>query len=308
MAIVLQESLRGLFYAPFYAALALDAYGKEGVEVRFVSAPEPGRAATSLWDGGIDITWGGPMRVMQTYAQRPDCDIVCFAEVVTRDPFLLVGREPRPRFRLTELKALRLGSVSEVPTPWMCLQQDLRDIGLDPTTVQRTAHNSMSENVAALARGDVDVIQIFEPLVEGLVASGAGHIWYAQASRGPTSYTTLYARRSTLQSRREDCLRMTRALHRTLGWVHGAAPERLADVVAPYFSDVSPATLAGALARYKALGIWGQDTVLPRAGYERLRTSLESGGFVTEGARYGVAVDNSLAEIVVGEAPPPLAA
>ena len=37
MAIVLQESLRGLFYAPYYAALALGAYEKEGVEVLFGS-------------------------------------------------------------------------------------------------------------------------------------------------------------------------------------------------------------------------------------------------------------------------------
>ena len=39
MTIVLQETLRGVFYAPFYAALALDAYREEGVEVRFASAP-----------------------------------------------------------------------------------------------------------------------------------------------------------------------------------------------------------------------------------------------------------------------------
>ena len=43
--VVIQESLRGLFYAPYYAALALGAYEKEGVEVRFVSAPDPGPGA-----------------------------------------------------------------------------------------------------------------------------------------------------------------------------------------------------------------------------------------------------------------------
>jgi hypothetical protein len=43
MAIVLQETLRAVFYAPFYAALALDAYAQEGVEVRFVSSPTPRR-------------------------------------------------------------------------------------------------------------------------------------------------------------------------------------------------------------------------------------------------------------------------
>ena len=96
MAIVLQETLRGAFYAPFYAALALDAYREEGVDVRFASAPRPTEAARGLAEGTVDVTWGGPMRVMLTYEQNPSCDLVCFCEVVTRDPFFLIGRAPAP--------------------------------------------------------------------------------------------------------------------------------------------------------------------------------------------------------------------
>ena len=103
MAITLQESLRGLFYAPFYVALARDAYAAEGVEVRFVSSPRPGDAARNVMDGTVDVCWGGPMRVMQAYQEIAGCDLVSFAEVVTRDPFLLVGREPRPDFALRDL-------------------------------------------------------------------------------------------------------------------------------------------------------------------------------------------------------------
>jgi ABC-type nitrate/sulfonate/bicarbonate transport system substrate-binding protein len=51
MAIRLQESLRGVFYAPFYVALARDAYAAEGVEVQFVSSPQPGDAARNVMDG-----------------------------------------------------------------------------------------------------------------------------------------------------------------------------------------------------------------------------------------------------------------
>ena len=308
MPITLQESLRGLFYAPYYAALALEAYRSEGIDVRFVSAPTPGQAATSLWDGGIDVTWGGPMRVMQTYAQKPECDIVCFAEVVTRDPFFLVGARPRPGFSIADLAGVRLATVAEVPTPWMCLQQDIRDAGLDPAAIRRAADQSMADNVAALARGEVDCVQIFEPLVEGLVASGQGHIWYAAASRGACSYTTLYARRPTFEARRDELSRMTRALHRTLSWVHAAQPQRLAEVVRPYFPATPLPQLTGALARYQALGIWGRDCRLPRTGWERLRTSLVSGGFVADGTPYETAVDNALAAAVRAEAPPPLAA
>lgn len=296
MAITLQESLRGLFYAPFYAALARDAYAKEGVDVTFVSAPTPGHAATNVMGGAADVCWGGPMRVMQTYHQMPGCDLVCFGEVVTRDPFLLVGRAPRPDFTVADLPGLRVGSVSEVPTPWMCLQHDLRLAGIDPARVTRVADRSMADNCAALAAGELDVVQVFEPFVSSLVAAGTGHVWYAAASRGPTSYTTFYARRGVLTDRRDELLRMVRAIANTLAWVEGADGAEIAATVASYFPAVPAEILIAACTRYKALKIWGKTPVLPRAGYDRLRDSLVSGGFVHPGTPFEVAVDNTLAE------------
>lgn len=298
MAIVLQESLRGLFYAPFYVALAQGAYTAAGVEVRFVSAPRPGDAARGLFDGSVDVCWGGPMRVMETYKLVPGCDLVSFAEVVTRDPFLLVGRTPRPDFRLADLLGLRVATVGEVPTPWMCLQEDLRRAGVAPGRVDRIGDRGMAENIAALRGGEVDVVQLFEPFVSALVAEGAGHVWYAAAGRGPTSYTTFYARRGSLRTRRDELRRMVRAIHRTQMWVAGATSAQIADAIADYFPDVPEAVRVAACARYKALGIWSTTPVLPRQGYERLLSSLVSGGFVT-GTPFEVAVDNSLAEEVM---------
>ena len=143
MAIVLQETLRGAFYAPFYAALALGAYREEGVEVRLVSAPRPSESARGLADGTVDVTWGGPMRVMHTYEQDPGCDLVCFCEVVTRDPFFLIGGAANPGFSLADLTDKRVATVSEVPTPWLCLQEDMRRAGLDPARLDRVTGQSM---------------------------------------------------------------------------------------------------------------------------------------------------------------------
>ena len=306
MAITLQESLRGLFYAPFYVALARDAYAAEGVEVRFVSSPHPGDAARNVMDGTVDVCWGGPMRVMQAYQQIPGCDLVSFAEVVTRDPFLLLGREPRPDFALHDLLGVRVATVSEVPTPWMCLQEDLRRSGIAPSDLTRVADRTMADSVAALRRGEVDVVQVFEPFAATLLADGAGHLWYAQASRGPTSYTTFYARRGLLRARQDELHRMVRAIYRTQKWVAAADGTAIAREIARYFDAVPAAILADACARYKSLGIWGGDPRLPRAGYDRLRASLVSGGFVSPGTPYEVAVDNSLADAVVREDPPTL--
>jgi len=295
MAIVLQESLRAVFYAPFYVALAQGAFAAEGVDITFASAPRPGDAALGLFNGSVDVCWGGPMRVMETYQKRADCDLVSFAEIVTRDPFLLVGRGERPDFSPADLLSMRLASVSEVPTPWMCLQEDVRRSGADPTAITRIADRTMPDNVAALRAGTVDVVQLFEPFVAELLESPEYRIWYAQAARGPTSYTTFYTRRPILTSRRDELTRMVRAIARTETWVAGASGEAIATTIASYFPDVPQARLTAACARYKSLGIWGRDPILPRAGYDRLLASLVSGGFVSPGTPFDVAVDNSIA-------------
>jgi len=302
MAIVLQESLRGLFYAPYYAALALGAYEKEGVEVRFAGAPGFGNAPNGLFDGSTDVAWGGPMRVNQLYEERADCDVVCFGEAVTRDPFLLVGRTPRPHFALADLARLRIATVSEVPTPWLCLQHDLRLAGIYPTSLDRVADRGMADNMAALRTGTVDVVQLFEPLAEELIADGSGHLWYAAASRGPCSYTTFYARRGVLAAKRDEFWRLVRGLYRTQKWLHTQPAAALADAVQSYFPALPRGRLVAALARYKALGVWGATPILPRDGYERLKAGLVSGGFV-RGTDYTVAVDNSLAEAAVRDDP-----
>jgi NitT/TauT family transport system substrate-binding protein len=182
----------------------------------------------------------------------------------------------------------------------------MRRAGLDPSRLDRIADRSMAENCAGLKRGEIDVVQAFQPFVEELLEQGDAHIWYAAAERGPTSYTTFYTRRALLADRREECLGLVRAVYRTLKWVHAVDGARLAAAIAGYFPDVPQPRLARALDRYKALRVWGRDPRLPRSGYERLRAGLVSGGFVAAGTPYETAVDNRLAKLVIREDPPPL--
>ena len=209
MAIRLSENFRALFYAPFYAAHAIGAYQSEGVDVTLLSSPDPERTAAALRAGDVDVMWGGPLRVMLTHAQDPAADSVCFCDVIARDPFFVVGREPRPDFQVADLVGLRFASVAEVPTPWLCLQDDLRRAGVDPVRLNRISGPTMAENAAALRDGSLDAAQLFQPYAEELIASGAGHVWYAAADRGLTAYTALVtrtaaARYATRRTARDD--------------------------------------------------------------------------------------------------------
>ena len=248
--------------------------------------------------GEIDVVWMGPIRLMKHHDDNPGSPLVAFAEVVCRDPFSLVGARPNPDFRLAELAGLRFASTAEVPTPWLCLEEDLRQAGVDPTRLDRIIGRSMAENVAALGDGSLDVAQLFEPFVEAAVG-GSGHVWLPASARGRTSYTVFATTRARLDGDPEPFRRMTRAIYQTQRWVAAQSPETLAATIAGYFPALDQGVLARALARYKKQGVWGTDPVLPEEGFDRLRRALLGSGFLKRAVPSGECVDNRMARDAV---------
>jgi len=276
--LTMSENFRALFYAPFYAAFAIGAYAAEGVDVTLRSSPDPAATAADLLAGRVDAMWGGPLRVILTHAADHTADTVCFCDVVVRDPFFIVGREPRPDFRLADLAGVRFASVAEVPTPWLCLQDDLRRAGLDPAALNRISGQGMAENAAAVRASRLDAVQLFQPYVEELVADGAGHIWYAAATRGPTAYTSLVARRSIIAARRDEFAAMARGMHRTLRWFAATPAADVAHALADFLPEVPLALLAAAIGRYRELGLYATGPANSREGFDRLQAAMLSGG------------------------------
>ncbi len=300
--ITLSENFRALFYAPFYAAHAMGAYAAEGVDVTLRELSDPEQTAADLRAGSIDVMWGGPLRVLLTHDADPASDVICFCDVVARDPFFVIGRDPRPDFKPADLTRVRLGTVSEVPTPWLCLQDDIRRDGADPAAVSRVTNATMAENATALRDGRLDAVQVFQPHAEALIASGAGHLWYAAANRGLTAYTTLNTRRSILQQKRQELLAVVRAMYRILRWIRATSGDEIAQVLADFFPDLPPAIIAAAIDRYRALELYGPDPVIRREGFERLAAAMRSGGALRRILPFEECVDASLAEQVVAEA------
>jgi NitT/TauT family transport system substrate-binding protein len=292
------ENYRFVLYAPFYAAHALGAYEAEEVEVELLPSPGPGKAEAALLAGEAEVMWMGPIRIMKAHEQDPASPITAFAEVVCRDPFSLVGATPNPGFRLADLLGKRFASVSEVPTPWLCLAGDLHADGIDPARLERLIGRAMPENVAGLAGGEIDVAQMFEPYVEMALRTGA-HVWLPAIARGRTSYTVFATTRQRLAADPEPFRRMVRAIYKTQRWVHAHSAPELAELIADYFPALDRGVLTNALARYKTQGVWGSEPILPEEGFDQLRRALLVTGFLSGTVPFEDCVDNSLAEEVV---------
>ena len=291
MKLRIAENFRAVFYAPFYAIRALGFAATQGLEVEWLPSESPGGTIEQVKRGEIDAQWGGPMRVLKDHDSTPagGASLVCFGEVVGRDPFYLIGRKTIPG--LKDLAAMRLGVVSEVPTPWYCLRADLEDAGVDTATLRMTRDLTMPQQLEALASGKLDAVQLFEPLASRALADGNA-ILYAASSRGPTCYTTFITSRDSASKRREEFVALTRATQAMLDWLAKEGPAELARVTASFFPDVPQELLRSAFARYHRAGLWSRTTMVNKAGFDRLAYSMHDGRFIKHRATYADCVQD----------------
>src|SRR5256885_1963686 len=292
MKLRIAENFRAVFYAPFYAIRALGLAEREGLEIEWLPSDTPGGAIEQVKRGAIDAQWGGPMRVLKDH-DAPNASLVCFAEVVWRDPFYVIGRRAQPGFGLKDIGGMRLGVVSEVATPWYCLRADLEDAGLDTAAMRSRGRLvdslTMPQQLEALASGKLDAVQLFEPYASRALADGNA-ILYAASSRGPTCYTAFITSRDNASKPRAAFPPLTRATQAAPDWVAEKGPPEPARVTAPFFPDVPQDLLRSALERYHRAGLWSRTTAVSKAGFERLAYSLHDGGFIAHRATYAECV------------------
>lgn len=293
-AITLYENLRTIVYVPFYLAIARGDWSREGVEVSVKTSPAMAETAQGLIDGRVDVSWGGPMRVMMHHDADRECPLVSFGQVVARDPFILVGREPNDRFRFADLVGRRVAVATEVPTPWMTFKDDLGRAGIDPASLDRSPDQPMAVNAAALEAGAVDVIQVFEPFADELVTAGAGHVWHRFAERGDIGFTSFYTTRRFAVEQRDVCRALVRGIARAQQVLHAEPAAAIAEAIAPFFPDRPAGQLARIIGGYRASGLWARTPALPAGTFVRLKASLLSGGLIAYDAPYDRVVDAEL--------------
>jgi NitT/TauT family transport system substrate-binding protein len=314
--IKLAENFRAVFYAPFYATHALGLFAEQGVTIALLDSASPGAGIAELAKGNIDVMWGGPLRVIKERDQfeRTAGSLVAFCEVAAKDPFFLLrrkrgerpasqstGRAANPSqegepFALKDLLGMRFASVSEVPTPWLCLQQDLRDAGVDPAELNRVAERSMQENLDALIRGELDVIQVFEPYVSLALAHEDLEVVHAASHRGYTAYTTFISTFEGMQRNHAGFEAMILAIEKFGPWLAAHGPAELARVVKSFYPHVSLDILTACLTRYHAAELWTCRRAISRQGFARLAASMLDSGYIKQAARYEDCVAESAYE------------
>jgi NitT/TauT family transport system substrate-binding protein len=152
------------------------------------------------------------------------------------------------------------------------------------------------------------VIQVFQPYAAELTQGGGAYLWYAAATRGPTSYTTLNTTRDYAQRHPETLAAMCRAMYRTQKWIAAHDGRALAQAISSYFPHVPAETLATCYEHYRELGVWNSAPLMSRDGFEWLREAGLASGRLRQRFEYDECADMQFAHQAIRENPPALGA
>jgi NitT/TauT family transport system substrate-binding protein len=154
----------------------------------------------------------------------------------------------------------------------------------------------MQENLDALLRGELDVIQVFEPYVSLALANKDLEVVHAASQRGYTAYTTFISTFEGMQRNQAGFEAMIAAIEQFRPWLAEHGPAELARVVKSFYPHVSLDILTACLMRYHAAELWACRRAISRQGFARLAASMLDSGYIKRAARYEDCVATSAFE------------
>lgn len=294
----LMETWRSIFYTPIYVSVAGGFLEQEGLDVEFSTCPPQfPHPLSALHHRAADIVQSGIMRSIIASDWGAETVPQHFAKINSRDGFFILGRQPQDPFDWESLRGSRVIPVGFSPMPWASFQYALRRHGLEPSDLDLLTGLPLDDAVAAFRDGKAEYVHVAEPVVQQLIADGAGHLLTALGpENGHLAYSSFAATHRFLAEREDTAARFTLGFGRALRWLAATEPGEIAGAVAEFFTETSAEVLAASIARYQAQEQWPADPVLAQPEYESLHDILLAAGLCRERHSYEKIVRPDIAE------------
>lgn len=296
------QRFHSLFYTPQFVTLHLGVLEQEGLRAEVSTAASGAELTSKLLRGEADLGLSGSIRTLELAEKGGRDRLISILEVNSRNGFFLLGRGPQPRFQWADLVGSRFILFSEAPTPWLCLQQVLRNYGVDIGRIELISDLPTAQAVEAFLRGEADYLEQGQPTVERLVHTGRASIVASEGEAvGPVPFSA-YLTTPALAASQDDVLRrFARAFYRAQRWMTQHSAEDISQLIAPSFPDIEPDIRTRVVARYLRQDTWAKDPLLREDGFHYLQDILIGGGFISKRYPYAEHVDVQFAQAAMRE-------
>lgn len=299
------EVTHSIFYAPFYAAINLGYFEEEGIEIDLVNGGGSDQSMTALISNSADVALLGPETAVYVVNEGASNTPVIFGQLTKRDGSLLIGRNPEPDFKWSNLVGKEIIGGRRGGSPAMALQYAIEKvnnlpIGTGPDKVNINLDVAFNLVVGAFEAGTGDYCTMFEPTASEYVAAGKGYVVASVGEEcGEVPFTCFMAMRSYIDKNEGQIEAFLRAVMKGYNYLMNATDDEIYEALAPSFSTSTRSSIVTSVQTYKRIDAWMSSPAMEESAYNRLLAIMTNAGELDKNVDFSKVVDNSYANRVM---------
>lgn len=270
-----------LYYLPLTIAERKGFFKEEGLEVEINDFGGGAKSLQALIGGSVDVVTGAYEHTIRMQAKGQDVRAVI---ELGRFPAIVIAVRKEKAGQVksaADFKGLKIGVTAPGSSTALTTQYAMVKAGLKPTDAAFIGIGSGASAVAAMQKGEIDVISHLDPVISKLQADGDIEILIDTRTEagtralfgGSNPAATLYTKKNFIDENPVTTQRLVNAFMKSLKWLQTATPEDVAETVpAEYHLGDKPLYLK---AVGNSLESYSRDGIIPSEGMASVMDMLK---------------------------------
>jgi NitT/TauT family transport system substrate-binding protein len=232
-----------LYYLPLTIAERRGYFKEFGLDVAINDFAGGARSLQALVGGSVDVVAGAYEHTLRMQAKGQDIRAVI---ELLRFPSIVIGIRKDLAGRVksaADFKGLKIGVTAPGSSTFITAQHAMVKAGLKATDASFIGIGGGASGVAAMKKGDIDVISHLDPVISKLEADGdivtlidtRTEAGTRQLFGGSNPAACIYLKNDFIQANPNTTQAIVNAHYKALLWIASATPEQVADAVPPEF-------------------------------------------------------------------------
>jgi len=228
-----------LYYLPLTIAERKGFFKEQGIEVEINDFGGGAKSLQALIGGSVDVVTGAYEHTIRMQAKGQD--VVAVTEL-GRFPAIVIAVKKDKAGQIksaADFKGLKIGVTAPGSSTALTAQYAMVKAGLKPSDAAIIGVGSGASAVAAMKKGEIDVISHLDPVIAKLEADGDIQILIDTRTEagtrelfgGSNPAATLYTKKDFIEKNPQTVQRLVNAFVKTLKWLQTAKPEDIAATV-----------------------------------------------------------------------------
>ena len=269
-----------LYYLPLTIAERKGFFKEQGLEVEINDFGGGAKSLQALVGGSVDVVTGAYEHTIRMQAKGQD--VVAVTEL-GRFPAIVIAVKKDKAGQIksaADFKGLKIGVTAPGSSTALTAQYAMVKAGLKPSDAAIIGVGSGASGVAAMKKGEIDVISHLDPVIAKLEADGDIQILIDTRTEagtrelfgGSNPAATLYTKKDFIEKNPQTTQRLVNAFVKTLKWLETAKPEDVAATVPEeYYLGDKPLYLK---AVQNSLESYSRSGIIPMIGMQSVLDML----------------------------------